>query len=179
MPRWAERAGPARASAGFTLLELVIVIILVIVLFSVAAWRLLPLRGQAEAAHVAATIGAMRSALGLAVAERVVRDGPTSVADLTGSNPVDLLDEPPAQYLGPRSQAEPRESPGGFWYFDDESGELVYQVQYVRYLHQAPEAPVRLRWEISVDTGPAGQLRGVRLDRLDSVRWQSEPLPPT
>ena len=160
MQRWAEKTG--RSSRGFTLLELVIVLILVGILFSVAAWRLLPLRGDAEAAHVATVIGSLRSALGLTLAEYVLRGQYADLPTLDGSNPLKLLQDPPERYLGVVAQQDIDQVPPGYWYFVDEAGLLGYRVRFPAYLVGQNTAPVHLHWRVVIafEPGPASVASG-------------------
>lgn len=153
--------GPTRSStSGLSLIELTIVISLVIILFLVAADRLLPLRGQAEAAHVDATIGALRSALGLEAARRIVQESPGSLTDMQGINPMALLEEPPRRYAGTLPDSPNGEMEPGHWYFDSGSGTLVYRVRFARYLADATPPPAVLSWQVMLqyeDQNATGQ----------------------
>lgn len=179
-----RRSADPNTQSGFSLLELVIVIILVILLFLFAFDRLLPIRGNAEGAKVASVIGSLRSAVGLEVARRIVEGGASAIAELEGSNPMELLQERPDRYLGERS-ATPAEVAGGAWYFDPEQRALVYRVDYPQYLEGTPEGPVALRWRLQLvfenldgrqgfDPG-TDRLDGVRLAPLDAYRWPGLP----
>lgn len=153
VPRWAETTSsryPGFSQRGFSLLELVIVIILVILLFLVAFDRLMPLRGQAEAAHVATTIGALRSALGMTTAERVVDEGISTLSGLAGENPMTLLDEPPGNYMGEIESADSETVPRGSWYFERDSGRLGYRVRYPQYLQEPDDEAVHLAWRVTL-----------------------------
>lgn len=153
--------------AGFTLLELVIVITLVIVLFLTAWNRLVPLRGDAEAAHVIGVVGNLESALGIVASETVLHGGLESLAELADSNPMALLQQTPGNYLADR----PGEIPPGAWYFDRDSATLRYRVRFPQYLAGAPPAPAELGWRIHV-TGD-DQPTGVRLVALDDNPYWS------
>ena len=166
---------------GFSLLELIIVIILVALLFTVAVNRLAPLRGDAEAAHVATVIGSLRSAIGMEAASRVVRQGVQGLADMEGLNPMTLLQEVPEQYVGVLPTDRPEEIPPGSWYFDDVNELLVYRVRYPRYLEGNPQPPAELQWRVQLQfeelsESPAsdaaqGRIRGLRLQPLHDQRW--------
>jgi len=171
VPRSVEAMKPP-VQAGFSLLELVIVIILVIVLFLVAFNRLLPLRGEAEAAHVATVIGGLRSAIGLAAADRVVRDGLPALMELENSNPMRLLQEWPDRYIGAVDQPDPRGIPNGAWFFDRHTNTLGYRVRFPQYLEGEPDGPVDLNWRIEVlfdDLNGNGQL-DPPVDRIHGLR---------
>ncbi|RFF28291.1 MULTISPECIES: hypothetical protein [unclassified Wenzhouxiangella] len=153
MPRWAEttvRRRPANLQRGFSLLELVVVIILVILLFLVAFDRLMPLRGQAESAHVATTVGTLRSALGMITAERVVKEGISALSSLEGENPMALLDETPSNYIGEIESADRSSVPRGSWYFERDSGRLGYRVRYPQYLDEPGNQAVHLTWRVTL-----------------------------
>lgn len=172
MPRWAESGGTSANQSGFTLLELVIVIVLVILLFLTAWWRLMPLRGSAEAAHVATTVGTLRSALGMHVAERIVTDSLGAVAELDGGNPMPLLEQPPVTYIGEIETSRADIAPGS-WYFETQTGHLGYRVRHPQYLVEPPPEPVDLRWRIRVRRGGRqGSVRAVTLEPLHARRWR-------
>lgn len=176
--------GPAATidQSGFTLFELIIVIVLVGLLFLIATWRLLPLRGDAEAAHVATTIGTLRSALGLEVTERIVDDSLASAAALDGANPMVLLAGTPRNYIGEVGSAAAAEISPGDWYHARDSRQLRYRVRLPRYLADPPAGkPVELAWQVRlryVDQDNNGEydprvdsLRGIALEALDNPGW--------
>lgn len=180
--RWVEFPHRHARQTGFTLFELIIVIVLVGLLFTAAWWRLLPLRGDAEAAHVATTIGTLRSALGLEITERIVEDSMDSVAELEHMNPMQLLAQAPGNYLGEVAPAAQPEIERGNWYFDPASGELRYRVRFPRYLERStPSGPVDLAWRIDLsyrDVDGNGRfeagedvLRSIDLRALDNPGW--------
>lgn len=154
MTHSAERTVRARkpgTAAGFSLLELVLVIIVVVILFAVAAWRLLPLRGDAEATHVATVVGTLRSALGMAMADRVLRGQFDTLHTFTNSNPADLLLEPPDRYAGAIRRDQIGAVPPGAWYFLEDAGLLGYHVRFPRYLVDAPSDSVHLYWRVVME----------------------------
>lgn len=186
--RWADTGLAKGHHAGFSLLELVIVISLILLLFLAVWWRLLPLRGDAEAAHVATTIGTLRSALGLEVAERIVkrsleRDSFGSIAGLDRSNPMPLLGQAPGNYIGEVNSSQSATIQPGSWYYHPPSHQLRYRVHFPRYLSRAPETdrPVELAWVVRLryvdhnESGsyhaPTDALRGVALEALNNPQW--------
>jgi general secretion pathway protein G len=187
--RWVKPGHPGRRPAsvqqGFSLLELVIVVILVALLFLFAFDRLMPLRGQAEGTQVASTIGALRSALGMEVAERIVDRGHEAIVELEGSNPMTLLQQRPQRYLGVRTESDKDDIPGGAWYFDPNEQALRYRVRFPQYLDGEPDPPVDLGWQVQLQYDDKGQtgsydpetdsLRGVTLAPLDDHHWPNLP----
>ena len=121
---WAETMRSAKMR-GITLLEVVVVIALIAILIGLLLDRVVPLLGQAERVAYLHTKRQLESALLLEAAERVVRGESGSLPALAGGNPMDLLLEPPGNYLG-RIEGVSRKPPPRSWSYDPGSGALVY-----------------------------------------------------
>lgn len=166
-----------RAASGFTLLELVVVVSVIGLLGLVAIDRLLYVREQAEKAVMEENIAMFKAALRLQVADRMARQQTAAIAGLAGRNPVDWMEDPPANYRG---EFAPDQAPDcrGCWYFDKTARALVYQVDRGAYL-QADERGrkrVRLRAEVVSPQGNGGQadesaIPSVKLVLLEPYRW--------
>lgn len=91
---------------GFTLLEMVIVIILISFLGLIILDRVWKYRVYAEEAAVTATIGNIRSALGLEVAKLAVRGQTQKISAFESTNPMILLAQAPHNYIGEISDSE-------------------------------------------------------------------------
>lgn len=168
-----------RRHSGFSLLELVVVVILMSLLFLVALEKLLPLRGQAEAAAVLQNEGAMQAGLGQEVANRVLKRGFLDLPALAGSNPMDFMTQPPPNYLGAMDRVDPAKLPSGGWAFDRGRGVLVYRVRFDEYFNGQPDDPPRAEWRIEVryakDAEPTPEnIRGVLLVPLGKPSWRPE-----
>lgn len=112
---------------GFTLLELVIVIVIIGVLAGFLLDRVLPLVGQAERVAFQQVRSQVQSALLLEAAERIARGESSSLGELAGANPMSLLLLPPGNYIGERSRPRIGDLPRRAWYFDTRDGRLVYR----------------------------------------------------
>ena len=121
-----------RNQKGFTLIELVVVMVILALLAAVAIPKFLDLQKQAEAASVKKVLGNVRSALSLRVAQALVNgeDLATLAWDggATALDPMaDLLSNKPESYIGivGNQPADPK----GIWY-DRSSGHwLMYKVR--------------------------------------------------
>jgi prepilin-type N-terminal cleavage/methylation domain-containing protein len=113
---------------GFSLLELVVVVIAIGILLGVALDRLLPLIGRAERAAFAQVQSEMQTALVLVAAEHIVRGESEQLADLARANPMGLLLIRPANYLGELESPLHDELPARSWYYDERASRLVYRV---------------------------------------------------
>ena len=102
---------------GFSILELTVVFVIIAVLAAIAISKLFPIQVDAERTSVENVIGGLRSAIGIKVASYIAKDDVAGVRRLVGSNPMDLLSEPPRNYLGTVSAAGVSGVPTGEWYF--------------------------------------------------------------
>jgi prepilin-type N-terminal cleavage/methylation domain-containing protein len=116
-----------RSCRGFSLFEFVVVIVVIAVLSGFLLARVLPLIGQAERVAFMQTRQQIQSALLLEAAERVVRGESDTLISLTGANPMELLLEPPGNYVGAGSRSSAERMPRRSWYFVEDDKLLVYR----------------------------------------------------
>lgn len=136
-------------SKGFTLLELVVVIVLIGFLSLIILNRVWKYRVYAEEAAVTATIGNIRSSLGLEVAKLVVRGQTSNIASLETSNPMMLLAQRPHNYIGEiESNQNIKET--GIWYFDKTDKTLNYIVNFPEIFKSNVHGIPRTRHQIKV-----------------------------
>jgi general secretion pathway protein G len=114
--------------AGFSLIELAVVIVIVGILIAVVLDRLLPLIGRAERAAFMQTQADLQSALLLEAAQRITAGESARLGELTVGDPMRLFLRPPLNYLGPLKPGETDKVPGATWYFDEQDGRLAYRV---------------------------------------------------
>nr|WP_320114846.1 prepilin-type N-terminal cleavage/methylation domain-containing protein [uncultured Desulfuromonas sp.] len=161
---------------GFTLLELIVVIAVVIILASVVLPKFLRLMHQAEVSAVQGMVGQMRSALSLQMSRGLYRGDDLAAWACDGSRPLypmhDLLLDPPENYLGVLSASDRR----GCWYDDKNSHELVYVLRHDELVQGFSATPAKLRWQIRVIRGPlsAGEpdtLIGLVLQSSSATHW--------
>jgi general secretion pathway protein G len=181
------QAGRGRVAGqrGFSLLELVIVIAIISVLLVLAINRLLGLQVDAERVAMEQVVGVLRSAIGIKVAEQIVRQDVGALRVLEGSNPMDRLAELPGNYLGELDGANPATLEDGNWYYDRRERALVYLVRNQQYFAAGLPGPPRARFAIRVvyadgngngryDPGKE-KIEGLRLAALEPYRWLREP----
>lgn len=180
-----RRGGRIRSwNGGFSLLELVIVIVLISVLFVLAVSRLLALQVDAERVTMETVAGTLRSALGMKVAEYIVKSKTAELAALEGSNPMDLLAEVPRNYLGELDGPDPGKLEDGNWYFDKRAHALVYLVRNKGYFSGGVSPPPRARFMVQLvysdrngnkvfDSG-VDEVQGLRLSPMEPYSWSRE-----
>ena len=170
-----------RRAQGFTLLELVVVIIIISTLAAVLLDRILFYQEAAERAAMEQMAGTLRSALHLQIADKLLKGKTRDLPLLAEDNPMDWLSEQPANYVGVRFNPKPGEVPKGDWYFDLKDKELVYIV--ARGSHFTPDKAgrkevrykVRLVYsrEAQVNQGSADEkeINGVILALAEPYQW--------
>ncbi len=172
---------PGGGSRGFSLLELVIVIVIISVLLAVAISRLLALQVDAERVAMETVAGVIRSAIGIKIAEHIVNQDVPGLARLVGSNPMDRLAELPGNYLGVQDGVNPATLADGNWYYDRREGMLVYLVRNTGFFRGGLDNPPRARFAIRLvysDRNGNGvfdpgidRIEGLRLAPLEPYQW--------
>lgn len=165
---------------GFSLLELVVVIVLISVLMAVAIERLLVMKAQSERAAMDQVLGSIRSGLTIRLAELAVRARLPQAFALAGKNPIAVLADRPQNYLGELYGPDPATIAPGNWYFDSREGALCYVVENAEYF-QGRLKPPRARFRIEPvfeDVNGNGRFdagtdlfRGLRLATLEPYAW--------
>ena len=173
-----------RAGRGFSLLELLIVIVIVSVLLVVAIDRLLLLRFEAERATVQTVIGAVRSALYIEFAGAAASGELKRMDSARGSNPMAQLAEKPEAYAGEFYGPDPKVFEPGTWYFDLKDRSLVYLVRFPQQFVTSLSGPPRLRLTVEPDYDDIDRngrfdpgrdpVRGLKLVPLEPFFWKTE-----
>lgn len=162
---------------GFTLLEMVVVVILIAVLMFIAIDRLIRLQAVAERVAMDQVLGGLRSALTLQLAQRIVKGRTGDLGTLAQANPMRWLVRPPLNYAGAFEHPDPARIAGGQWYFDRGSDRLVYRVAHAADFRTPLPGPPRIRFKVRLvvadnpSDGVRGGVVGVRLDAQEPYRW--------
>ena len=117
-----------KSSRGFSLFELVVFIISVAIIYAFAANRFAGFPAQAERANFLAITTQLQSSLNLEVMTVLASGQGELVTAFEGINPMDLLLQPPFNYLGAFSNPDVASLDRRSWYFDLSREELVYLV---------------------------------------------------
>jgi len=146
---------PLRSAAGFSLFELVVFIISVAIIYAYAANRFGDFPGQAERANFLAITTQLNSAINVETMFGVGLGRISSPEMLEGANPMELMLEPPRNYLGAFENVDVSRLDRRTWYFDRGNDELVYLVNDARgvYLirNGRREATDEIRFAIEAD----------------------------
>lgn len=166
------------------MLELTIVIIMISILLAIAIDRLLKLQVQAERAAMENIIGSLQSAIALTISEHIAKDKIPELKKYIGSNPMDLLVQPPVNYLG--SFKKPPQNPErASWWFDGKSNTLNYSVMNKDYVVVQEGNFHILKFKILPvydDKNRNGRfdqtdaLKGMQIKALTPYKWSAESL---
>lgn len=114
------------SGGGFNRFELLVCLVLLGIFSSVMLERLLYYRAQAEQAAVQQVVTQLRAGLQLRMALLLARNQQQQLEILAQQNPMLLLAEQPANYLGEFYRIPEHDIAPGNWYFERNSGQLVY-----------------------------------------------------
>jgi prepilin-type N-terminal cleavage/methylation domain-containing protein len=166
---------------GFSLIELVVVVIAIGLLAGFALDRLLPLIGRAQRVAFQQVQSELQSAMLLEAAVRITRGESATLGELAGTNPMALLLKAPQNYAGAMDEPRAETVPGHTWYYDDTRQRLVYRVgKYTRF-EPLEGPPDRVEFRVSFvyrDRDGDGVYQpghdgfdGLRLDPVHAYRW--------
>ena len=116
-------------------------------------------------------VGTLKSAIGIEVSNTVLKRGIQAIESMQHSNPMNYLKELPANYIGELNNADPSTIDGFQWYFDLDTGYLVYRVNSDKHFSSSLTGPSRIRFAIKLDytdINNNGQFDN-RIDRLNNV----------
>jgi type II secretory pathway pseudopilin PulG len=165
---------PNRHCRGFSLLDLVVVVIAVAVLAGAALDRLLPLIGRAQRAAFLDVQRELQSSLMLAAAERITSGDLGSIPELATANPMSLLLQAPPNYLGEVVAARQADVPRATWYYDEETGRLAYRLgRHTRFAAQGgPADRIELRVALAYDDRDGDGVFDATGDRFGGLRLE-------
>lgn len=164
---------------GFSLFELVVVVLLVGVFMTFAIDRMLRLQIEAERVSVQRVIASLKSAVMLQAAEMVVNKGINSIKTLESTNPMNYLQEQPYNYLGAKNDSQADDHPLASWYYDPALSALVYKVKNTDYfvsrrLSGTPRIRLKVEaiYQQEVSHSGDNKVRGIRLNSMDDYFWK-------
>ncbi|GGC10982.1 type II secretion system protein [Pseudoduganella buxea] len=120
------RADARRRQRGASLFELAVCAGVFAILAAVLLDRVQRYQAEAEHADVTRQVATLRSLLLVRVLQAEIAGDAAAVAALVGSNPMALLQTPPASYRGEFDKPDEQALAPGSWYFDRKQQKLVY-----------------------------------------------------
>ena len=169
---------------GFSLIELLIVIVVVGLLLTIAVERLLKLRFEAERTMVQSVMTALRGGLYIEFASAATGGRMARLDTAGGINPMALLAEKPDTYAGEFFGADPALFEPGTWYFDTRDRAIVYVVRFPERFVTPLAGPPRARLRVEPDYDDLDRngrfdpgrdpVRGLKLVPVEPFYWKTE-----
>jgi prepilin-type N-terminal cleavage/methylation domain-containing protein len=170
----------ASTSKGFTLLELVIVIAIIVTLMALFMNRVMYYKEQAEKTAMEQVVGVIQSALTMQYGQIMTRGKPSDVAALAQDNPMNFLQKKPRNYSGEFYDPTPQAVAPGNWMFDLKSRDLIYVVGDGNYFKPGRDGRKWIRFHVvlsyttsrlpSLQSKPA-DLTGLLFEPVEPYSW--------
>jgi len=167
----------AHFEKGFTLLELIVVIVIIMVMMGLFLNRMPFYQEQAEKAAMEQVSGALQSALVLRFSALMVRGGAErDISVLATDNPVNWLQQKPRNYAGEFYDPSPRAVAPGQWMFDLKSRDLIYVVNHGDYFTPGKDGKKWIRFHSRLVYDPvAGEAASGRQEVAAALFEPTEP----
>jgi prepilin-type N-terminal cleavage/methylation domain-containing protein len=137
-------------SRGFTLLELIVVITIIVLLMGLLIDRALYYTEQAEKTAMEGVAGTIQSALTMQYGQILTRGQTSDVAALALDNPMNWLQKRPRNYSGEFYDPTPLAVASGNWMFDLKSRDLIYVLHNANYFKAGRDGKKWIRFHVAV-----------------------------
>ncbi|MGA7593734.1 MAG: type II secretion system protein [Gallionella sp.] len=164
-------------SKGFTLLELVIVIAIIVTLMGLFMNRFMYYQEQAEKTAMQQVAGAIQSALVMQYGQILTRGKPSDVAVLAQDNPVNLLQKKPRNYAGEFYDPAPQSVAPNSWMFDLKTRDLIYVLGESNYFRPGKDGRKWIRFHVALKYA-ASSLPSLQNEPADLTGLLFEPVEP-
>ena len=140
-----------RPSKGFTLIELIVVIAIIVVMMGLFLNRMMYYVEQAEKTAMEEVAGAIQSSLTMQYGQILTRGKPSDLPALAQDNPMNWLQKKPRNYAGEYYDITPLSVESGNWVFDLKSRDLVYVVRNADYFKPGKDGKKWIRFHVAVN----------------------------
>lgn len=165
---------------GFTLIELIIVIIIIVTLMGLFLNRALYYQEQAEKTAMEGVAGAIQSSLIMQYGQVLTRGKSSDAAALAQDNPMNWLQKKPRNYAGEFYDPTPLSFESGNWVFDLKSRDLIYLVRNASYFKPGKDGKKWIRFHVAVShevsrlpslRNAPPELTGIQFEPTEPYSW--------
>lgn len=167
----------AQSSQGFTLIELVLVVIIIVVMMGLFLNRFTYYQEQAEKTAMESVVGTLQSALTMQYGQLLTRGKMADLPALAQDNPMNWLQKKPRNYSGEFYDPTPLAVDSGNWVFDLKSRELVYVLRNSSYFKPGKDGLKWIRFHVAIDY-EASRLPSLRDDSAQLTGALFQPVEP-
>lgn len=168
-----------KSSQGFTLIELVVVVTLVVVLIGTLLNRVWFYQEQAEKTAMVQVAATLQNALVMQYGSLMTHGQESKVSELVLDNPMNWLSKKPHNYAGEFYDPTPRSVAPGNWVFDLKSRELIYVVDRGEHFVPGKDGNKWVRYHVraAYEQIPANQgkkekvLTGILFEPVEPYEW--------
>ncbi len=177
------RPSDREVQSGFTLFELIVVIVIISVLAATFLNRVLYYQEQAEKTAMVGVAAAIQTALILQYGRMMIHGQEAEAPTLAVENPMNWLQKKPENYAGEFYAPTPASVHAGNWIFDLKSRELIYIPSMTGHLAPGRDGYKWVRYKVILEYDsahtPAGRtdesrsFAGVLFDQVEPNLWSS------
>ncbi|OGT05282.1 MAG: hypothetical protein A2Y51_07810 [Gallionellales bacterium RIFCSPLOWO2_02_60_31] len=169
-----------RSSKGFTLIELIVVITIVVVMAGLFLNRMLFYIEQAEKTAMVEVSNAIQSALTMQYGQILTRGKPSDLPALAQDNPMNWLQKKPRNYAGEFYDPTPLSVESGNWVFDLKTRNLIYVVRNANHFKPGKDGKKWIRFHVAVNheasrlpslQNTAPELTGILFVPVEPYAW--------
>ena len=170
----------SKLQSGFTLIELIVVIIIIVTLMGLLFERVMFYQEQAEKTMMQEVADTIQSALTLQYSQIMTRGIRSDVAALAKDNPMNWLQKKPRNYVGEYYDPTPQAVESGNWMFDLRSRDLIYVVRNAGHFKPGKDGKKWIRFHVAVNyeasrlpsmQNAPPELTGLLFEPVESYSW--------
>ena len=164
---------------GFTLLELAVSLLVIVILYGVLSIRLGSMAESAERAAMYGMLGQIRQQINLRLASFYIEGSPHKAKNLLTENPFNWISPTAKQYAGEIKEGADEKLLEGRWYFDHSSKQLVYRVQRNKHLKIQGDEQRNLKFVLKLNGNAADNLKqgavySIKIQSVTPFVWDIE-----
>lgn len=165
---------------GFTLVELVVSLLVIVILYGVLSVRLGRIAESAERAAMYGMLGQIQQQINLQLTSFYIQGTPDKVKDLLKENPFSWVSPSAKKYAGEiEGHADQKLLLEGHWYYDRGSRQLIYRVQRNNNLKIEGGGYKNLRFVLKLNSNAAdnakqGAVYSIKIQAVTPFEWNPD-----